>query len=38
MISYDASLFKYSFWNAKTYPEPCQTSKMEFFLEYGQKL
>ena len=38
MITYDASLFKDSFQNAKTYPEPCQTSKMDFFLEYSHKM
>ena len=38
MITYDASLFKDSFENAKTYPKPCQTSKVDFFLEYSQKL
>ena len=38
MITYDESLIKDSVQNAKTYPEPCETSKMEFFLEYNQKL
>ena len=38
MIIFDASLFKDFFQNVKTYPEACQTSKMDFFLEYSQKL
>ena len=38
MIISDASLFKVFFQNAKTYPDACQTSKMDFFLEYSQKL
>ena len=37
MIAYDASHLKDSFLNAETYREPCQTSKMEFVLEYSQR-
>ena len=35
---YDASLLKDSFLNTEAYPESCQTSKMEFFIEYSQRL
>ena len=36
MITYDASLLKDSFLIAEMFPEPCQTTNMESFLEYSQ--
>ena len=38
MITYDVSPLKDSFLNAEAYPEPCQTSKMGFFLKCSQEL